>query len=72
MDMNSKGSMTDEELEIEIECENAHKAFSDFKRTGSTNRRCLKCGGQFQFYEAGNSYEVWCENNDFKDSVRGI
>jgi hypothetical protein len=70
MDTNSTVNISEEDLEIE--CDNAQEAFSEFKRIGSTIRRCLKCNGQFHFYEVGSSYKVWCENNDFDMTSRGV
>jgi xanthine dehydrogenase molybdopterin-binding subunit B len=70
MDTNSNATINNENLEIEHD--NAEDAFIEFEETGHTNRRCLRCGGQFHFYEAGNSYQIWCENNDFKITVRGL
>jgi hypothetical protein len=60
------------DIDIEVECDNAEQAFTESKETGHTKLRCLKCGGNFHFYEAGNSYEIWCENNDFDMTFRGI
>jgi hypothetical protein len=70
MDTNSNATINSENLEIEHD--NAEDAFIEFEETGHTNRRCLRCGGKFHFYEAGNSYQIWCENNDFKITVRGL
>jgi hypothetical protein len=70
MDTNSNATINNENLEIEHD--NAEDAFIEFEETGHTNRRCLRCGGQFHFHEAGNSYQIWCENNDFKITVRGL
>jgi xanthine dehydrogenase molybdopterin-binding subunit B len=70
MDMNSNTAINNENLEVEHD--NAEDAFIEFEEAGRTNRRCLRCGGQFHFYTAGNSYRIWCENNDFEITVRGL
>ena len=72
MDMNNSLSLNDRVISIEAECDNAEEAFIEFRRIGSTNRHCLKCGGNFIFHDVGNAYKIWCENNDFEVSVRGL
>ena len=50
----------------------AEKAAFEKKETGTTDKRCLRCGGNYQLYEAGNSYEITCDGCNFKETVRGI
>lgn len=60
------------EVDREDELENAHEAVLELRSTGKTERRCLKCGGRFLFYDGGSGFRIWCENNDFEESLRGI
>jgi hypothetical protein len=70
MDMNSNTVIDNENLEAEHD--NAEEAFIEFRETGSTERRCLRCGGEFLFHDVGNAYKIWCENNDFQITCRGL
>lgn len=57
----------------EREFENAEKALEEWEKTGKTDRRCLRCGGEFRFYSAPSGYKVWCKReNCFVMTVRGI
>lgn len=56
----------------EEEFDNAEEAYREFKLFGKTQRKCLKCGGCFIFYESQSGYAIYCENNDFNMTVRGI
>lgn len=63
---------TTPELNREIEYENAEQAFQEYERTGHTDRRCLQCGGKLLFYDGGSGYKIWCEQGDYRVTVRGI
>jgi hypothetical protein len=49
----------------EAEYENAESAIEEWAQTGRTERRCLRCGGQFRFDEGSSYYRITCENGDF-------
>lgn len=66
--MTSSGS----EMNDNAEGENAEKAFEEYEEEGSTERRCLRCGGRFVFETRGNSYRIRCENGDYQLTSRGI
>ena len=66
--MGSDGSDVYEDPEEE----NAEMAFEEHEETGSTVRRCLRCGGQFVFEVWGNSYRIRCQNGDYQLTSRGI
>lgn len=63
---------TNPELNREIEYENAEQAFQGYKRTGHTNRRCLRCDGKLLFYDGGSGYKIWCEQGDYTVSITAI
>lgn len=50
----------------------AEEAVFEEKDTGSTARRCIRCGGRYRLLEVGNSYEITCDGCDFKETVRGL
>lgn len=52
--------------------ENAEKALEELKTTEQTSRRCVRCGGKYLFHVTPSGYMIWCENGDFKFTVRGI
>ncbi len=57
----------------EQEWENADQAVLDFRATGQTQRQCLRCGGNFKFFDAGNSFHISCEREGcFEETLRGI
>jgi hypothetical protein len=51
---------------------NAEAAFDEFLRLGSTDRRCLRCGGAFTFVNGRSGYSITCNNGDYRQTVRGI
>jgi hypothetical protein len=63
---------TNPDIDPELEDENAYKALEEFRNTGQSARRCLRCGGKLPIYDGGSGYRVWCENEDFSITVRGI
>jgi hypothetical protein len=67
--MDSKNSQPPSDDE---EGKNAEAAFADCRRTGQTDRRCLRCGGRFVFRDGGSGYSITCERGDFREAVRGI
>jgi hypothetical protein len=56
----------------EEEVDNADAAIEEEERLGTTNRRCLRCGGRLIYEERGAGFVIRCENGDFKISGRGI
>ena len=60
------------QIDPEAEEDNAHAAIEEERRTGNTERRCLRDGGRLLLEEYGSSYVIRCENDDFRMTVRGI
>jgi hypothetical protein len=60
------------EISPEVEYENAELGFQEFRRTGHSDRHCLRCGGKLLFEDKGVAYAIWCERGDFRVTVRGI
>jgi hypothetical protein len=56
----------------EVEEENAHAAIEDERRTGKTDRRCLRDGGRLILEDYGSGYVIRCEKGDYRLTVRGI
>lgn len=57
----------------EVEWGNADQAVLEFRATGETTRRCLRCGGNFKFFDAGSAFRIRCEREGcFDETVRGI
>lgn len=57
----------------EQEWENADHAVLDFRATGQTKRHCLRCGGNFNFVDAGSAFRISCEREGcFEETLRGI
>jgi hypothetical protein len=57
----------------EQEWKNADQAVLDFRATGQSLKRCLRCGGKFQFVEGGSGFRIRCEKEGcFEEIVRGI
>ena len=49
-------------VSLQDELQNATLAEEDIARTGTTQRRCLRCGGELRVVEKGNgAYVVRCE-----------
>ena len=49
------------------------KGASDFPRKKYTDCKCTRCGNEFEFYEAGASFELRCKTNDcLKLTCRGL
>ncbi len=60
------GLISDEEYE------NATRAAEEAAETGTTQRRCLRCGGGFLYEEAPSHFILRCESCDFKLTGRGV
>ncbi len=54
------------------EWDHAERAFVEWRQTGQTDLRCLRCGGQLQFDDRGSGYKIWCQSCDFEGTCRGI
>lgn len=64
---------TNKELDFDEEEKNAELARREWERTGHTERRCLRCGGEFIFKVTPSAYKIRCERDDcFVLTVRGI
>jgi hypothetical protein len=48
--------------ERDAEIDNAIAASEDIARTGTTERRCLRCGGPLVMDRRGTSYAIRCAN----------
>jgi hypothetical protein len=60
-------------LTYEEEGENAELALEEGERTGHTERRCLRCGGEFIFHVTPSGYSIKCaRENCFVLTARGI
>jgi hypothetical protein len=59
-------------VDARAEAENAEAAIEEERRTGRTERRCLRDGGHLIFEDYGPGYVIRCENGDYKLTVRGI
>lgn len=46
------------------EIRNAKRAAEELARHGTTERRCLSCGGELVVEDIGNSYVVRCRKED--------
>lgn len=70
--MNSKFNQT-QNFSFSDECSNAFNAYEETTRDGSSNRRCLRCGGEFVFKKTKSSFEVRCSTEGcFSETIRGI
>ena len=47
--------------EQQAEFENALRAEEDLAFRGTTNRRCLRCGGELRMIESGSGLQIRCE-----------
>ena len=56
----------------EDELDYAEVAIEEENGTGTTDRRCLRCGGRYIFEDHGSGYVIRCENGDFRITARGI
>ncbi len=57
----------------EQEWKNADQAVLEFRATGQSARRCLRCSGKFKFIDGGSSFHLQCEKEGcFEETVRGI
>jgi hypothetical protein len=56
----------------EAELDHAEAAIEEEQETGTTNRRCLRCGGRYIFEPYASGYVIRCENGDFNTTARGI
>ena len=63
---------SDQGIDAEAEVNNAEAAIEEERRTGTTQRRCLRDGGRLIFEERGSGYIIRCENGDFRMTARGI
>lgn len=63
---------SDQAISPEAEEANAHAAVEEERKTGSTQRRCLRDGGRLILDDYGSGYVIRCENGDYKLTVRGI
>jgi hypothetical protein len=50
--------------DAEAEMRNALRASVDVEATGTTPRRCLRCGGELSMRTAGSSCEIVCATED--------
>lgn len=69
------GLATSNKIEVDFyaEMENAELAWAEVEQTGKTARRCLRCGGEYQFQDAGSGYKIQCKTPAcFVVTVRGI
>ncbi|MCL1999054.1 MAG: hypothetical protein FWG65_09845 [Turicibacter sp.] len=49
------------------------KVSEDFGRFGKTERKCSRCGGDFEYYEMGSSSQTKCKTADCLEiTSRGI
>lgn len=61
------------EVSKEQERKNADEAVLDFRATGQTLRHCLRCGGDFNFFDGGSSFSIICQTEGcFEETLRGI
>lgn len=66
-------SKNEDTINIEMEEDNAEKALDDWRKTGITERRCLRCGGRFTYFIATSGYKIQCEREGcFVMTARGI
>jgi hypothetical protein len=56
----------------EEEVDNAVTAVGEEQETGTTSRRCLRCGGRLIYEDRGSGFYIRCENGDFEISGRGL
>lgn len=62
----------DSRIGTEEEVLYAERAIAEEEEAGSTEMRCLRCGGRYSMTETGASYVIACENGDAKFTFRGI
>ena len=63
---------SDPRIDTEAEWLYAEAAIDEERRTGQTDKRCLRDGGRYLFEECGTAYIIRCENSDFEVVARGL
>ncbi len=63
---------SDPNIDTEAEWLYAEAAIDEERRTGRTDKRCLRDGGRYVFEERGSAYIIRCENGDCEVIGRGI
>lgn len=63
---------SDPRIDTEAEWLHAEAAIEEGRRTGHTDKRCLRDGGRFVYEDRGSAYIIRCENGDFEVVARGL
>jgi len=50
----------------------SEKAFAEYRSEGKTDKRCIRCGGEYIFEEKNNSYRIKCTGCEFVITSRGL
>lgn len=59
--------LTDKDFEL------IDEVLEDYKKNGTTDKKCPYCGKSMKYEECGNSYEVRCETDGcIREVFRGI
>lgn len=63
---------TEPRLISDEEYENATRAAEEMAGTGTTERRCLRCGSRFLYEDHPSHFVLRCESCDFRFTGRGL
>ncbi len=50
----------------------AENAFTEYRFKGKTEKRCIRCGGEYIFEEKNHSYRIKCAECAFVITSRGL
>lgn len=71
--MKSQNQNDIDTLRQEVEVDDAFLALEEIKKYGKTERRCLRCGGEYEFEIFPNGLVMRCSaENRIIEEVRGI